>query len=74
MFFKIFALFLAISLVSVFGNPQNGLFSGFGELNGFSFFKLGSDCDVSKCDSIPKHYEEIGCKPVKIDGECCPKR
>lgn len=71
--FKIFAL-IAISSASVLGNTLSGLFSGFGEVNGFSFFRLGSDCDVAKCDPIPKHYEELGCEPIKKVGECCPKR
>lgn len=71
--FKIL-LILAISLVTVFGKAQSGLFSGFGEVNGFSFFRLGSDCDESKCDPIPKHYDELGCEPTRKVGECCPKR
>jgi hypothetical protein len=71
--FKIFALLL-ISSVTVFGKALSGLFSGFGEVNGFSFFRLGSDCDESKCDPNPKHYEELGCEPIKKVGECCPSR
>lgn len=73
MIFKIYAFLFAISSVSVYGNALKGLFSNFGELNGLSFIRLG-DCDVSKCEAIPKHYEELGCEPVKKDGECCPKR
>lgn len=71
MIFKIFAILLAFS--SVFGNPLTGLFSNFGELNGFQFFRLG-DCDVSKCAPSPKHYEELDCEPTKKEGECCPRR
>lgn len=73
MLFKIIAI-LAISSVSVFGNTLTGLFSGFGEVKGFSFFRLGSDCDKSECEPIPKHYEELGCVPIKKDGECCTQR
>lgn len=71
---KIYAFLFAIivSSVSVFGNTLKGLFSNFGGLNGLSFIRLG-DCDLSKCDPIPKHYEELGCEPTKKDGECCPK-
>lgn len=73
--FNFFAFLFAISSVSVSGNTIGGLFSNFGgQLNGFRFFRLGSDCDVSKCDPIPKHYDELGCKPIKKDGECCTKR
>ncbi|CRK94534.1 CLUMA_CG008037, isoform A [Clunio marinus] len=28
-------------------------------------------CDKSECPTIPKHYEELGCKPVKQSGDCC---
>lgn len=30
------------------------------------------NCSEVKCPSIPKHYEEFRCKPVKNDDECCP--
>lgn len=73
MHFKFLAFLLAISSVSIFGNTIKGLFSNFGSLNGFSFFRLGSDCDKSKC-TLQKHYEELGCEPDKSDGECCAKR
>lgn len=29
-------------------------------------------CD--NCPSIPKHYEELGCTPVKKNGQCCVSR
>lgn len=74
MLFKTFAFLFAISSVSVFGNTLNGLFKNFGNLNGFSFFRLGSDCDISKCAPTPKHYEELGCESLKKDGDCCPRR
>lgn len=31
-------------------------------------------CDSTKCKSIPKHYEELGCYAVKKAGECCATR
>ena len=31
-------------------------------------------CDKVECPSIPKHYEELDCEPVKSDDECCPVR
>lgn len=34
----------------------------------------GEKCDVSQCPSIPKHYEELGCKAVKKAGGCCTSR
>lgn len=33
-----------------------------------------SICDTEKCPSIPKHYEELGCEPVKADDDCCARR
>ena len=29
-------------------------------------------CDTEKCPRPLKHYEELGCKPVQAEGECCP--
>lgn len=31
----------------------------------------GGDCPPSTCAQPPKHYKELGCTPVKEDGECC---
>lgn len=31
-------------------------------------------CDTSKCPTTPKHYEELGCSPIRKSGECCPSR
>lgn len=31
-------------------------------------------CDPKSCPSVPKHYEELGCKPIKKSGECCATR
>lgn len=28
----------------------------------------------TKCDRVPKHYEELGCKGVFDDGGDCPTR
>jgi hypothetical protein len=61
-----------MSAVSVFGNIR-GFISNFGGFNGISFLKIGV-CDISKCPQNPKHYEELNCKPIIKDGECCPKR
>lgn len=36
--------------------------------------KLPKDCVPSKCPKVPKHYEELGCKPVIAENECCPER
>ncbi|XP_055627552.1 kielin/chordin-like protein [Toxorhynchites rutilus septentrionalis] len=30
-------------------------------------------CD-DPCSVPPKHYSELGCKPIKDDGHCCPNR
>lgn len=30
-------------------------------------------CD-EPCPPAPKHYSELGCKPVLEEGQCCPKR
>lgn len=37
-----------------------------------SFAEL--DCDDANCPSIPKHYEEMDCEPIKNEGECCVNR
>lgn len=26
------------------------------------------------CPEIPKHYEELGCKGIQHQGDCCPER
>lgn len=31
-------------------------------------------CDKTKCRSVPKHYEEMGCEAVKNEGDCCASR
>lgn len=31
-------------------------------------------CDKVECPSIPKHYEELDCEPVKTEEDCCPTR
>lgn len=31
-------------------------------------------CDKVECPSIPKHYEELNCEPVKNEDDCCPLR
>jgi hypothetical protein len=43
-----------------------------GDINGINFLRF--DCDTSKCDPIPIHYEELGCKPIIEAGKCCPTR
>lgn len=35
---------------------------------------IAADCDPTKCPAAPKHYVELGCKPVTNDKECCPSR
>lgn len=45
----------------------------------FSFFiaanvLTGEACDKSKCLPTPKHYDELGCKPIKKSGDCCTTR
>lgn len=35
---------------------------------------ISAECDITKC-SVPKHYRELGCKPIFADGDeekCCP--
>lgn len=73
---KTITLLFVLGLAHVFGNSLKSLFSQFdGNQNGFSFFRLGADaCDPSKCSPIPIHYEELGCEPIKKDGECCTSR
>lgn len=29
-------------------------------------------CDKTKCSDPPPHYSELSCKPVTLEGECCP--
>ncbi|XP_055598867.1 kielin/chordin-like protein [Uranotaenia lowii] len=29
---------------------------------------------TEKCSPPPKHYSELGCKPIKDEGHCCPNR
>jgi hypothetical protein len=72
MMFKILTIVLAISTVRVLGNIKSFL-TNFGEFNGLSFLRLGT-CDPTKCQQAPKHYEELGCKPIIKEGECCPQR
>lgn len=43
-------------------------------LGGALELKEEAKCDKVKCPSIPKHYEELGCEPVKTDDDCCPVR
>ena len=31
-------------------------------------------CENVKCPVVPKHYEELGCKPIFQQGYCCPLR
>lgn len=31
-------------------------------------------CANVTCLAPPKHYEELGCEPQKIDDECCASR
>jgi hypothetical protein len=70
---KIVSLLLALSFNgSVFGNLKHFI-NNFGGFNGLSFLKLAS-CDTTKCPSFPKHYEELECKAIIKDGECCPWR
>ncbi|XP_070496690.1 uncharacterized protein [Chironomus tepperi] len=33
---------------------------------------LSDKCDNTKCPVVPKHYEELGCKPIYQQGYCCP--
>lgn len=38
----------------------------------FGFFvQSGTACDIKDCPSVPKHYDELGCKPIKKNGDCC---
>lgn len=37
----------------------------------FAFFVTSDDCDKTKCPTIPKHYEEMGCEAVKDENGCC---
>lgn len=37
-------------------------------------FAAGKDCSNETCPSIPKHYEELECEGVKVEGECCASR
>jgi len=32
------------------------------------------DCDITKCQPVPKHYRELGCTQVIEEGKCCPTR
>lgn len=33
------------------------------------------NCDPTKCPSVPKHYEELGCEAVKAsEDDCCVRR
>lgn len=32
------------------------------------------ECDATKCPSIPKHYEELGCEEIMDDDGCCITR
>jgi hypothetical protein len=33
------------------------------------------NCDPTKCPSVPKHYEELGCEAVKSSADdCCVRR
>jgi len=32
----------------------------------------GESCE--SCAAIPKHYDELGCKPIIDEGKCCPSR
>lgn len=33
------------------------------------------NCDPTKCPSVPKHYEELGCEAVKSsENDCCVRR
>lgn len=70
--YKIFVLIFACLAVEVFGNLKS-FFSNFGGINGLTFLRLGT-CDPNKCPQFPKHYEELNCKPIIRDGECCPWR
>jgi hypothetical protein len=40
----------------------------------FGVYAAEKVCDEKKCPSIPKHYEELGCEPVKNEGDCCASR
>jgi hypothetical protein len=35
---------------------------------------VAARCDVNECPTTPKHYEELGCKPIKKKGDCCTSR
>lgn len=72
MFLKSFILLLALIAIEVLGNLKSFI-NNFGEFNGLSFLRLGT-CVPTKCGHFPKHYEELGCKPIIKDGECCPWR
>lgn len=69
---KIFILIFSFYTSQVLGNIKAFL-TDFSSFNGLSFLRLGS-CDPTKCPPIPVHYDELGCKPVVNDGECCPFR
>lgn len=43
-----------------------------GDVNGINFLRF--DCDLSKCDPVPIHYDELGCKSIVEAGKCCPTR
>ena len=67
-----FMLIFTFYTVQVLGNIKAFL-KDFSSFNGLSFLRLGT-CDSTKCSSIPVHYQELGCKPIIKDGECCPSR
>lgn len=33
-----------------------------------------TDCSSVTCQSMPKHYEELGCEAVIAANECCASR
>ncbi|XP_014212035.1 uncharacterized protein LOC106641955 [Copidosoma floridanum] len=37
----------------------------------FIFIVSAQDCDKSKCKGPIRYYEELGCKPNIMDGDCC---
>lgn len=32
------------------------------------------ECDKSTCAEVPTHYDELGCKAVIEEGQCCPQK
>jgi hypothetical protein len=35
---------------------------------------MAEECDPLECPQLPKHYEEMECEEVKVEGDCCIRR